>query len=204
MSYIPPTVGEMDIPVSLRIIKILVFKIFKLLNDCYEPLYGVVPITKKLEEQFVDQFKLAVNLRYLCLVVDKEDKLIGFGLAFPNFANAMKKMKGKLVSPYIFKLLHDLKHPKVVDFALFAVDEAYRTKGVTAFIFNKITNTLIEDNILYAESLLQLEDNITIQNQFDGFEREFHKRRRCYIKSVKSNQNKNKKTKRNVAKKTKK
>ena len=118
------------------------------------------------------------------MVVDKEDKLIGFGLAFPNFANAMQKMKGRLVSPYIFKLLHDLKHPKVVDFALFAVDEAYRTKGVTAFIFNKISNTLIEDNIEYAESLLQLENNIAIQNQFDGFEREFHKRRRCYIKSV--------------------
>jgi len=39
-------------------------QIFKLLNDCYEPLYGVVPITKKLEEQFVSQFALAVNLSF--------------------------------------------------------------------------------------------------------------------------------------------
>ena len=169
-------------------------QIFKLLNDCYEPLYGVVPITKKLEEQFVSQFILAVNLRYICLVVDADDKLIGFGLAFPNFAKSMQKMKGKLFSPHVFGLLRELKHPKVIDFALFAVDEAYRTKGVTAFIFSKLRNNAIEDNIEYAESLLQLEDNIAIQNQFDGFEREFHKRRRCYIKSVKQVHN-NSKTK---------
>ncbi len=176
-------------------------QIFKLLNDCYEPLYGVVPITKKLEEQFISQFILAVNLRYLCLVVDKDDKLIGFGLAFPNFAHSMQKMKGKLVSPHIFGLLRELKHPKVVDFALFAVDEAYRTKGVTAFVFNKILNNLVEDKIEYAESLLQLEDNIAIQNQFDGFKREFHKRRRCYIKSVKQVHNTNSKQKKSKNKK---
>ncbi len=184
-------------------------QIFKLLNDCYAPLYGVVPITKKLEEQFVDQFILVVNLRYLCLVVDKEDKLIGFGLAFPNFAKSMQKMKGKLVSPHIFGLLRDLKHPKVCDLALFAVDQAYRTKGVTAFIFNKILNNFIEDKVEYLESLLQLEDNISIQNQFDGFEREFHKRRRCYIKDIRPKEKKNSKAKpksqkkKNLAKKAK-
>ena len=104
---------------------------------------------------------------------------------FPNFAKSMKKAKGRIFTPHIFGILRELKHPKVVDFALFAVDEAYRTKGVTAFIFNKIINTLIEDKIEYAESLLQLEDNIAIQNQFSNYKREFHKRRRCYIKSVK-------------------
>jgi len=159
-------------------------QIFNLINKCYEPLYGVVPITKKLEEQFVSQFKLAVNLRYLCLVVNEEDKLIGFGLAFPNFAKSMQKCKGKLFTPHIFSLLKELKHPKIIDLALFAVDEEYRTKGVTAFIFNKILNNVIEDKIEYAESLLQLEDNIPIQNQFDNYKREFHKRRRCYIKDI--------------------
>jgi len=182
-------------------------QIFKLLNDCYEPLYGVVPITKKLEEQFVSQFALAVNLRYLCLVVDKDDKLIGFGLAFPNFAKSMQKMKGRLVSPHVFGLLRELKHPKVCDLALFAVDEAYRTKGVTAFVFNKIMNNFIEDKVEFVESLLQLEDNISIQNQFDGFEREFHKRRRCYIKELKTKkQTKTKpksQKKKNLAKKAK-
>ena len=161
-------------------------QIFSLINKCYEPLYGVVPITKKLEEQFISQFKLAVNLRYLCLVVNEDDKLIGFGLAFPNFSKSMQKMKGKLVNPHVFGLLRELKHPKIVDLALFAVDEEYRTKGVTAFIFNKILTNFIEDKVEYAESLLQLESNITIQNQFDGYKRELHKRRRCYIKDITS------------------
>lgn len=178
-------------------------QIFKLLNDCYAPLYGVVPITKKLEEQFVSQFKLVVNTRYMCLVVNKEDKLIGFGLAFPNFAKSMQKMKGKLISPHIFGLLKELKHPKVCDLALFAVDQEYRTKGVTAFIINKILNNFINDKVEYLESLLQLENNITIQNQFADYERVFHKKRRCYIKALKYTKKKPAKSKRNVANKKK-
>ncbi len=170
---------------SLRsIVKKYKDQIFDLLNRCYDKLYGVVPINKRLEEQFASQFIMAINPRYLCLVINKEDKLIGFGLAFPSLAEAMRKSKGKIITPHIFKLLHDLKHPKVVDLALFAVDEEYRTKGVTAFIFNKILNNFIEDKVVYLESLLQLEDNIAIQNQFDDFKREFHKRRRCYIKDL--------------------
>ncbi len=159
-------------------------QIFRLINDCYGPLYGVVEINEKLQAQFVGQFKLAVNTRYLCLVVNAEDKLVGFGLAFPNFSNSIKKMNGRLFNPHIFGLLRELKHPKICDFALFAVDQEYRDKGVTSFIFNKILNNFIEDKIEYCESLLQLEDNVTIMNQFNSYDRQFHKRRRCYIKQL--------------------
>ena len=159
-------------------------QIFGLLDECYGSLYGFVPITKKLQEQLVGTFKLVVNKRYLCLVANEKEELVGLGLLFPEIARGMQKTGGKILTPKIFSLLKELSHPKVVDMVFFAVKPNYRTKGVTSFIFNKILNNLIEDKVEYSESTLQLETNIRIQNQFDAYKREQHKRRRCYIKKI--------------------
>ena len=120
----------------------------------------------------------------MCLVANEKEELVGLGLMFPNIAKSMKKAGGKIVTPKIVGVLKELKKPEVVDMVFFAVKPNYRTKGVTSFIFNKILNNVIEDKIEYAESTLQLENNIRIQNQFDAYKREQHKRRRCYIKKL--------------------
>jgi len=176
---------EISIKNKSKIIEKYKNEIFGLLDECYGSLYGFVPITKKLQEQLVGTFKLVVNKRYLCLVANEKEELVGLGLLFPEIAKGMRKARGKIVTPKVVSLLKELTHPKVVDMVFFAVKPNYRTKGVTSFIFNKILNNLIEDKVEYAESTLQLETNIRIQNQFDAYEREQHKRRRCYIKKIK-------------------
>lgn len=159
-------------------------QIFNLLNECYSPLYGVVPITPKLEKQLVSQFKLIVDKKFIAMVTNDKGELIGFGLVFPSIAEPMQEMKGKLFTPKIFKLLKAVKHPKVVDTVFIAVRPDYRAKGVPAFIINEILSNLIELGVEEAESLLQLETNVNIKNAFDDFERRQHKRRRCYIKKI--------------------
>ena len=159
-------------------------QIFGLLNECYSPLYGVVPITPKMEEQLVSQFRLVVDKKFISMVTNDKDELIGFGLVFPSIAEAMQEAKGRIFSPKIFKLLKAIKHPKVVDTVFIAVKPEYRTKGVPAFIMNQIITNLIELGVEEAESLLQLETNVNIKNIFDNFEKVQHKRRRCYIKKL--------------------
>lgn len=159
-------------------------QIFALLNECYGPLYGVVPITKKLEDQFVSQFKLVISKKLVCLVENEKGDLVGFGLVFPSLSEAMRATKGRIVSAKIFKLLNAIRKPKEIDLALIAVHPDYRTKGVTAFIFNYIQKNLAEMGVEYCESLLQLENNIAIQNQFQEYNGVNHKRRRCYIKKI--------------------
>lgn len=159
-------------------------KIFELLNLCYDPLYAEVPISKELQQQFIGQFKLILNHKYVSLVVNDKDELVGLGLCLPNIAKAVQKTKGRILSIHLPALIKQMRNPEVVDMAFFAVRPDYRTKGVTSFIFNKIANNLIKDEIKFCESTLQLEHNITIQNQFSQFKREQHKRRRCYIKKI--------------------
>ena len=53
-------------------------QIFKLLDDAYGPLYGVVPYTDKLRKQIIDQFKLFISLDYMSLIVDENDEPIAW------------------------------------------------------------------------------------------------------------------------------
>ncbi len=158
--------------------------IFDLLEECYSPLYGVVPINDRLKKQFIGQFKLLLTMDYLSLVVNENDQLVGFGLVFPSLAKAMQKTKGKIFSIHIFSLLKALRKNDTVDLALIAVKPEYKTKGVAAVIMARNLKNFAKNKIRYAETNLQLENNNEIHLLFKGFEMRHHKDRRCYIKQI--------------------
>ena len=168
-----------------KAIKLYKDQIFDLIEECYSPLYGVVPLNERLKKQFIGQFKLLLTMDYLTLVVNEEDQLVGFGLVFPSLAKAMQKTKGKILSPHIFSLLKALKKNDTIDLALIAVKPAYQTKGVAAIILARNIKNFVKNGIKWAETNLQLENNNSIHALFSGFEMRHHKDRRCYIKSIK-------------------
>lgn len=159
-------------------------QIFDLIEECYSPLYGVVPINEELKKQYCSQFKLIVSMDYLSLVTNENDELVGFGLVFPSIAKAIQKTKGKILSFHIFSLLKAIKKNDTVDLALVAVKPTYQTKGVAAVIMSKILTNLVKNGVKQAETLLQLENNSNIHALFKNFELDHHKDRRCYIKQI--------------------
>lgn len=159
-------------------------QIFDLIDEAYQDLYGVVPYGEEVRRQFISSFKLIINMRYVCVIVDEHDKVVGFGLTFPALAEAVRDSKGKLLPFGIFRMIKALKHPKVADLALIAVDKEYRNKGVPAMCFNKILKNFIEDGIEYCETNLNMESNQEVQAQWKTFEHRQHKKRRCFIKQI--------------------
>ena len=77
-----------------------------------------------------------------------------------------------------------IKHPKVIDFGLIAVDPTYLNRGVSAAIASEILKILQNDEVEYAETNLNLEDNAAIRNQWKRFKEVQHKRRRAYVKKI--------------------
>ncbi len=159
-------------------------KIFSLLDDGYDELYGSVPITEKQKEQLVSQFKMIVDTDFIALVENEKSELVGFALALPNIAKAVQKMKGRYLSIHIFSLLKQIKNPKIIDTALISVRSDYRAKGVASLLIGKIMGNTINRGIKYIEALHQLENNVAIRNLHEGYDKEQHKRRRCYIKKL--------------------
>jgi len=159
-------------------------EIFDLLDEAYKDLYGVVPYGKEVRQQFIKSFKLVINMKYGCLIVNEANKVVGFGLAFPSLSKAVHDCKGKLLPTGIFKLIKSIKNPKELDLALIAVSKEYRNKGVPSLMFTKILSNMIKYGVKYVETNLNMESNEEIQAQWKPFEHRLHKKRRCYIKEI--------------------
>ena len=158
--------------------------IFNVLDLAYGSLHGTIPFTPKLRDQIIGQFKLFIKLRYIVVLVDENDKVVAFGFALPSIAKAVQKSKGRLTPCGILRIIKAANTSNVCDFGLVGTLPEYQGKGLTAAILKHIMQTMIEDKFEYAETNLNLEDNLKIQQTWKNFEHEQHKRRRCFVKKI--------------------
>lgn len=157
---------------------------FEILDKSYENIYGSVPFTDGMKKMMIDNFKLIIDIKYVSVIVDENDKIVCFGLCLPSIAKAVQKSGGRLTPITLIKILKSIKKPKILDLALIGVLPEYQMKGVAAILIYKIFGMLQDKNILYAETNLNLETNHHIQNQWKNFDSTLHKRRRAFIKKV--------------------
>ena len=157
-------------------------QIFKLLDDAYGPLYGVVPYTDKLRKQIIDQFKLFISLDYMSLMVDENDEPIAWGFAITSLSEVINKCEGRLTLKSIFQILKAVKKPSQLDLALIAVKPGWHSKGVPALIMREMVQSFIKHKIKSCETNLNLEDNLHIIQLWKNYEHRQHKRRRAYVK----------------------
>ncbi len=158
--------------------------IFDLLDEGYKNLYGTVPFSKKTRDLILKNFGPALKTNMMCVVVDSNDKPVAFALILPSMSEAVRDSHGKLFPFGMFRLLHAINNPKVVDFALVSIAEEYHNKGLNGIIFAQLVKNLSKYKIEACETNLNLEDNLAVQNMWHNFDKEQHKRRRSYIKSI--------------------
>lgn len=158
--------------------------IFHLIDEAYASLYATTPLTEKQVQSYIKQYLGFVDPRFTKVIVDQEEKLIGFGITIPNLSDALKKSKGKLFPFGWYYLLRALKNPQVLDMYLVAVRPDYVSRGVVAIIMTEINRSAIDAGIKYAETNPELELNIAVQQIWKDYEKQQHKRRRIYIKKV--------------------
>lgn len=171
---------------SLKDIQPYVQDIFDLLNNAYNKLYGYTPLTPEMQQYYYNEYFSLLNFDYVCICVDRDNKLAGFGLAFPSIAPALKKSGGRLFPFGWARVLHDLKHSDFLELALIAVRSDLIGKGVNAVLLNHVNQNVLKNGIDHVETGPQLETNMEIQKQWRKLctEIEQHKRRRCFAKHL--------------------
>ncbi|MBQ1820300.1 MAG: N-acetyltransferase [Clostridia bacterium] len=157
---------------------------FDLLDVAYEGLYGTVPFTPGMKKMMIDNFRLIIDLEHVVCILDQNDKVVCLGLCFPSIAKAVQKSKGHLTPAALVRLLKAIKRPKVIDLGLIAVAPEYVNTGIPAIIASGLAEMLADPNIEYAETNLNLEDNLPIRNLWKRFNAVQHKRRRSYVKKL--------------------
>ncbi len=159
-------------------------KIFDLLDEAYGVLYGTIPITMRVRQSLVSQFKMVLNKNLISVLVDKDDRVVGFGLIFPSIAKGVQKAKGRLFPFGWIPVLRSIKKYENVDFALIGVRQDYQDKGITSIIFHNVLQRFIDHGVKMAETNPQLEENEKVQQLFTIYNPTQVRRRRCYVKSL--------------------
>ncbi len=159
-------------------------KFFEVLDASYEEIYGTVPFTDRMKRELIANFKLVIDMRFIRVILDENERPVCFGICFASLAKALQKSGGRLTLPALFRVLKAIRHPKIIDLALIGVVEEYRLKGVSSVLINELINMLDENGVEYCETNLNLEDNYSIHNMWKSFDSVQHKRRRCYVKKL--------------------
>lgn len=160
--------------------------IFHLINDAYTPLFGYSRMTERQIDQYVKMYVPVLDLRMVSIVENEQNEIVAVGISMASLSRALQKAKGRLLPFGWFHLLKALmwKRPKVLDLLLVAVRPDYQGKGVNALLFTDLIPVYKELGFEYAESNPELEMNEKVQNQWQYFKTEQHKRRRCFKQSL--------------------
>lgn len=159
--------------------------LFDLINEAYDGLYGYSPLTPRQIEHYIDLYLGILRLDDISIIVDTDNRLVAAGISIASFSRALQKSRGRIFPFGWWHLLKPLRAKvDTVDLLLVAVKPEYQSKGVNALLFTDLLPRYIKTGYRQAESNVELEGNSSVQKQWEYFEREQHKRRRCYKKSL--------------------
>lgn len=158
--------------------------VFDLYNTTYAKLYGVSPLDEEQKNHLLKQFIPYLDPDFVSIVVNKNDRIVAFGISMPSLSKALQKTKGKLFPFGIFHLLLSKRENDILDLLLVGIDPEYQRKGLNAILFYKSAQAIYKNDIRIMETTQNLESNKDVVNLWAGMDSELHKRARLYFKQI--------------------
>ena len=161
-----------------------IYDAFEVYNNAFYALHGTVMLNDKQIEQFIKQYIPLVDLKYVPIIVDKNDKVVGFAVLVPSLSKASIKAKGKMFPFGWYHLLNALKNKEVLDMYLIAIKPEFQGYGLNSILMHDVTKCAIEDGVKYAETGPELENNLKVRTQWENYDAEIIRKRRCYLRKI--------------------
>jgi GNAT superfamily N-acetyltransferase len=159
-------------------------ELFRLLDEEYKNLYGVVPLTAKQVDQYISQYLGFIRPEFVPVVLDESNRMVAFGITMPSLARALQKAKGRLLPFGFIHVMRALRKNDRAELYLVAVRSAYQGKGVNAILMDEMNRLFIRRGIRRVESNPELETNQNVRGQWKHYPARQHKRRRVFIKRL--------------------
>ena len=165
-------------------------ELFNILNITYGNLYGYSQLSTEQIDTITNNYIKLTDLNLVTCVVDteKDDKMVGFGVSFPSFSEALRHTRNGHLLPFgwwhLLKVMKWHKTP-TVDLLLIGVLPEYRVKGANAIIFNDLISWYRRYGFKYAVTGPQMETNKGVLSQWQYLESEEIRRHRIYVKDIK-------------------
>jgi GNAT superfamily N-acetyltransferase len=155
-------------------------------NQAWEKNWGFVPMTEA-EIDFMAERLRPLLTEGLAFVAEKPEGPVGFLLAMPDFNEAFRPLRGRLLSPGLFAALPYLlgwKVPKYLRCVTLGVTAKQRGRGIEAAMLAEALATSLRMGFERGEASWILEDNTAVQRTIGLFGGEVYKRYRVYERQV--------------------
>ena len=161
-------------------------RIFELINRTYQGLYDFTVLTPRMIDKYVKDYLAILDLKFVSLVVDSEDNIVGVGISMQSISRASRKARGHLFPFGWFHFLKSmfLRYEESCELLLIGIDPQWQDKGVNALIFKDLITTFNKCGFKYAETNGELETNLKVHSLWNLFEADQNKRRRIYGKKL--------------------
>jgi hypothetical protein len=157
---------------------------FNLLNDVYSTFTSSIRLTEKQIELVMDSYFKFLDPDFVSFILDKDDKMIAFGITMPSLSKALQMTKGRLFPFGFFYLWKALKKNDTLDLLLIGVAPEYQSKGANAIVITELVKKTNKRGIRHIEVTQMQADNIRVLSQWKHFDGQESKRSRCYIKNL--------------------
>ena len=172
-------------PKNTAALRAHIYELFEVLNHAFHDLYGTTDMDDGMIEKYCKEYLTLLNPSFVKGVLDKNNRLIAFGMTLPSITEALKKCRGRLFPTGWFHVLRATKSKgETLDMVLIAIEPEWQSRGLPTIIVDAMTRTAIEYGFRYAETGPELEHNVKIQRLWKFFEVEQHKKRRSWKKML--------------------
>lgn len=146
-------------PVNLRDFDAEVDRLMEVYNEAWERNWGFVPLTEREFKAESEELK-RILVPELAVFVEHGEEPAGFGLAVPDFNQALKPLNGRLFPLGIFKLLWHTRKIDGLRLLILGIKRKHRVRGVDALLYLTMVRAgLSMRRFRWCECSWVLEDN---------------------------------------------
>ncbi len=157
--------------------------ILALMNECYADIYGFIPLDEKEKKAFADRYLPIIDPRFVKLIT-KNNELVAFFIALPNFSKGLQKSRGYLFPVGIFHIMQSMKRTKQLDLMLGGVKPVNQGLGLEVLMGFKMKESAQNAGFEKIEVHLILETNYKMLAEIHKLNAQPHKRFRVYQKAL--------------------
>jgi len=169
---------------SKKEIKLHIRPIFRLMNECFRNIYGYSSLDEIEMDRLANRYLPIIDPRFIKIVVDNNNSVIGFIIGIPSIADGIRKAGGRLYPFGIIKILKSLRQSKKLDLYLGGIQESYRGKGVDVLLGYSMMTSAIDAGFQVMDSHHELETNMKMRAEMERVSGTVYKRFRIYRKSL--------------------
>lgn len=156
----------------------------ELYNGALGQTVGTVPLTNEEMDTIANQLLWLADPKLVKLVM-KEEKAVGFLLAYPDVSHALQKTRGRLFPFGWLTLLLELRRTDRININGAGLLPEYRGSGGTAILYSEMFKSVTENpRYRHAEIVQVGMDNENMQRDMENFGIDFYKIHRTYVRNL--------------------